>query len=87
MANFLEKVSYRIGVCLVSPQNQHRGNQQGNAARRNEPIKYVVGLQCKLMIVRLNLGKREEDFLCTRSTTNRSSSERVMQPEQLWRIG
>jgi hypothetical protein len=38
MAHFLEKVSYRIGVCQVSAQEQHRSNQQGNAARRNEAI-------------------------------------------------
>lgn len=52
MANFLEKVSYRIGVCPVSAQKQQRGYQQGNAAPGNEAINYVVGLQCKLMIVR-----------------------------------
>jgi hypothetical protein len=38
MADFLEKVSYRIGVCPMSAQRQQRSNQQGNAARRNEAI-------------------------------------------------
>jgi hypothetical protein len=52
MADFLEKVSYRIGVYPVSAQKQQRGYQQGKAARGNEAMNYVVGLQCKLMIVR-----------------------------------
>ena len=40
MADFLEKVSYRIGVCPLSAQRQQRGNQQTDAARTNKAINY-----------------------------------------------
>jgi hypothetical protein len=52
LANFLEKVPYRIGICPLSAQKQQRGNQQTNAARTNKAINEVVGLQCEPVIVR-----------------------------------
>ena len=69
MADFLEKVSYRIGVCPVSAQKEQRGNQQGNAERTNEAINEVVGLQCEPVIVLQNGGLREENSLCNRSVS------------------
>jgi len=40
LAKFLEKVSYRIGICPLSAQKQQRGNEQTNAARTNKAINY-----------------------------------------------
>jgi hypothetical protein len=36
LANFFEKVAYRIGVCSVSAQKQERDGEQANPAGRDE---------------------------------------------------
>jgi len=66
VANFLEKVSYRIGVCRRPTQKQERDDQQGNAARTNQAISWLVGVQCETVIVLEDCALREEDFFCTR---------------------
>jgi len=38
LAKFLEKISYRIGVCPRFAQKEERGDQQGNAARTNKAM-------------------------------------------------
>jgi len=37
LANFFEKISYRIGVCALSAQKED-GDQQANASGTNEAI-------------------------------------------------
>ena len=68
MADFLEKVSYRIGVCALSAQKEKRDDEQGNPGRPNEVIDKIVGVQCKAMIIRQDCTLREEDFLSLRSS-------------------
>jgi len=63
MANFLEKVSYRICVCPLSAQKEKRDDEQGNPARPNDVIDKIVGVQCEAVIVRQNCTPREEYFL------------------------
>jgi hypothetical protein len=38
VTNFLEKVSYWIGVCPLSAQKEERGDQKWSPARTNEAI-------------------------------------------------
>jgi hypothetical protein len=38
VAELLEKISHRIGVCPASAQKEKRDNQQRNPARTNEAI-------------------------------------------------
>jgi hypothetical protein len=66
LANFLEKVSYRICVCPPSAQKEKRNDKQGNPARPNEVIDKIVGVQCEAVIVRHNCTPREEYFLSIR---------------------
>jgi hypothetical protein len=38
LANFFEKISYRIGVCALSTQKKEGYDQQANASGTNEAI-------------------------------------------------
>jgi hypothetical protein len=62
LANFLEKVSYRICVCPLSAQKEKRDDEQRNPARPNEVIDKIVGVQCEAVIVRQDCTPEKNNF-------------------------
>jgi hypothetical protein len=72
LANSLEKISYRIGMCRSFIQKKEGDHYQGNPARKSEAIHQVIGVQSQAGIFCYDCALREEDFSCTSGIKVRS---------------